>query len=271
MIRNTALITGAAAGLGKAFAEALAAKGFDMFLVDRDASGLEETASGLKTRYRIETISMIADLSDIEAMKKVATAIENIDTLEILVNNAGFGIYGPFINGELSQMIAQVQVQVCAPMVLCRAALTNMLKRHSGGIINVCSVGALTRFPNEANYCATKAYLVKLTEILQIELAETGVKVQALCPGRMRTAFCKTAQYSKGDITRIPDFMWSDVAMVVDTSLKAFDRGQLLCVPLVWTRLYAVLFGNRVIIGLLAYYRWIRRRINHYSWLKWLP
>ncbi|GIV59641.1 MAG: hypothetical protein KatS3mg043_0730 [Rhodothermaceae bacterium] len=189
---RTALITGASSGIGAGFARRLAERGYNLILVARRADRLAELAEELQTRHGIEAEGLPADLATDEGIRRVEARIVDCDTLDLLVNNAGFGTTGRFAEIDLAPQLAMIHVHVIAPVRLIRAALPGMMARGAGGIINVSSVSAFWPNAGSATYSATKAYLNAFSEALAHELRGTGVTVQALCPGFTRTEFHDT-------------------------------------------------------------------------------
>jgi short-subunit dehydrogenase len=227
--RPVALITGATAGIGKVFAERLAAKGHDLVLVARDAERLRTTATELASTHGISAETLAADLTTSDGLQRVCARIGKLAQLDMLVNNAGFGTKGKLANRPLDEQERMLALHVTAPMVLTRTALPGMLARRTGTIINVASVASWVYSPGTVNYSATKAYLRVFTQGLALELAGTGVHAQVLCPGFTRTEFHERAAIGA---TSIPGPLWLDVHDVVDASLaQAARRGPTVCVP----------------------------------------
>jgi short-subunit dehydrogenase len=227
--RSRALVTGASSGLGVAFAERLAADGNDLVLVARRREPMEELAERLRSAGgAVEVVP--ADLSDHADIAMLERRIAGDPALAYLVNNAGFGAYGPFVEADPAVLEAQITVHLTATMRLARAALPGMIARKSGAIINVASTFAFTgTIPmptrQRTNYAATKAFLTTFTELLSHELAGTGVRVQALCPGVVRTEFHSRLG---GRPEGVPILEPADV---VRASLAGLDLGEVVCLP----------------------------------------
>lgn len=228
---RTALITGASSGIGAEFARQLAARGYSPILVGRRADRLADVAAEIKAKYAITAEPLVADLEQDADVRAVAERIAGLPALDLLVNNAGFGIGRPFAEADLAGQLAMLKVHVVAPNHLARAALPGMIARGSGGIINVASLMAFMAVPTNVNYCATKAYLTTFSRALAAEVRRSGVKVQALCPGLTITEFHGRSAQSGTDHERFPRFAWSSAQTVVAASLRALDRGQVICVP----------------------------------------
>jgi short-subunit dehydrogenase len=227
--RLLALVTGATAGIGRVFAQRLAASGHDLIIVARDAVRLEALADELTLQHGVHVDVLVADLARDDGMRRVADRIAQESRLAVLVNNAGFGTKGRLANRPVAEQATMLELHVMAPMVHTRAALPGMIERGRGWIINVSSVASFTYSAGNANYCATKAYERVFTEALALELAGTGVRVQALCPGFTHTEFHGRAGMDKSGI---PGFLWLDVNRVVDESLAQIAAdGATVCIP----------------------------------------
>jgi len=227
-MRPLGLVTGATAGIGKVFAERLAARGHDLILVARDAARLELVAAQLRTRHGTEVEAVPTDLSRDDEIERLAARIGSGPPLAILVNNAGFGTKGTLARTDPRSQTAMLHLHTLAPMRLSQAALPGMLARGSGAIVNVSSVASFIYTPGNTNYSATKAYLTVFSEGLAGEVASAGVQVQALCPGFTRTRFQERAGV---DPETVPGFAWMTAEAVVDASLASLARGELVCVP----------------------------------------
>lgn len=228
--RPLACITGASAGLGKVFAEQLAERGFDLLLVARDEARLRALGDALSLQYGITATAHVADLSRDDGMRGLAENLSKQERLMVLVNNAGFGTKGKFNNRPVAEQATMLELHVMAPMLLCRAAIPGMIARREGIIITVASVASFTASMGNVNYCATKAYQRVFMEGLAMELAGTGVKVQALCPGFTHTEFHDRMQIDK--TKGIPSWAWLDAGDVVRDSLdNAFGNGKTVVIP----------------------------------------
>lgn len=227
---KTALITGASAGLGAEFARQLAALGYHLILTARRQERLQALADELGAQYGVRIEVLPADLSDPDSIELAAAKIRATPDLELLVNNAGFSVSDRFSDGSLEKHLDMIRVHVLASVCLAHAALPAMQSRRRGGIINVASAAAF--FPaGNATYTATKAYLVNFSQALQIELLDSGVHVQALCPGFTYTEFHDTPELQAFSRTSIPSFFWLKSEKVVRDSLKDLRRGKVVCVP----------------------------------------
>jgi len=222
----TALITGATAGIGNAFARRLAAEGQSLVLVARDAARLDEVAKELRERHRVEVEVLAADLSDRGELERVAERLRDGDRpVEILVSNAGFGVTGPFLRRDVAEEERMLDVMARAVLVLTRAAAPGMVARGRGAIVTVSSVAG---FLHGGSYSAAKAWATVFTASLAGELAGTGVTATALCPGFVRTEFHGRAGM---DLSHLPDWSWLDADRLVADCLADVRRGRAVSVP----------------------------------------
>jgi short-subunit dehydrogenase len=228
-VRPVALVTGATAGLGRVFARKFAARGHDLIVVARDSVRLEQLADELTLQHGVHVEVLAADLSRDDGMRRVADRIAQEPRLAVLVNNAGFGTRGKLVTRPVAEQATMLELHMVAPMLHTRAALPGMIERRKGWIINVSSVASFTYSAGNANYCATKAYQRVFSEALSLELADTGVQVQALCPGFTHTEFHERAGIDK---TKMPAWLWMDADRVVDESIAQLEaRGPVVCIP----------------------------------------
>jgi short-subunit dehydrogenase len=237
---HPALVTGASAGIGAAFARRLARDGHDLILVARNRERLEKMARRLTHDYNIAVEPLPADLTDVAELRVVEELVGAHGGLDLLVNNAGFGTVGSFHTLDTEQEEREIRLNVVALVRLARAALPGMVKRRRGAVINVSSMAGLAPTPYNATYGATKAFVNSFTEALYEELRGTGVRVQALCPGFTRTEFQERAGI---DVSNVPSFAWMSAEAVVDASLDALRSGTVVCVPGVANRLVATVSG----------------------------
>ncbi|WP_369069840.1 SDR family NAD(P)-dependent oxidoreductase [Kineococcus terrestris] len=228
--RPTALVTGATAGLGAGFARALAARGHDLVLVARDTERLESTAAQLRTRYGAGVEVLRADLSDREQLRAVADRVADpARPVDVLVNNAGFGLKQRFVDGVPADHERMFDVLCRAVMVLSRAATGAMVPRGRGHVLNVGSVAGLV--PGGGHYSAAKAYVIVLTETLAGELRGTGVSATVVEPGYVRTEFHTRSGMRRGGRSGLTDRIWLDVDDVVDAALDDLFAGRPVSVP----------------------------------------
>jgi short-subunit dehydrogenase len=188
--RKTALITGASGGIGYELSKLFAADGYGLVLVARSQEKLEQTATELSQGYGVNLMSLAMDLSDPAAPPEIYAALQAQSIrIDVLVNNAGFGVHGPFSQTDWAEELAMLHVNVVALTRLTKLLLPGMLERGWGRILNVGSTGSFAPAPLMAVYGASKAYVLSFSEALGEELRGTGVSVTALCPGVTRTGF----------------------------------------------------------------------------------
>ena len=221
-----ALVTGPTSGIGRSFARALAARGHDLVLVARNEDRLAETADELRSTYGIAVEVLPADLVDRAQLAKVeARLADRGEPVRLLVNNAGFGLRGRFLDNDLAQEQAQLDVLVTAVMRLTHAALGSMLAEGRGQIVNVSSMAG---FLQRGSYSAAKSYVTKLSQWAHHEYAGQGVQVMAVCPGFVRTEF---HQRLGSDTDSAPRLLWLDPDRVVAEALVDLDAGKALSIP----------------------------------------
>jgi short-subunit dehydrogenase len=227
--RPLAVVTGASAGIGKVFCERLAGQGYDLIVAARNAGRLESLRAELEQRYGVAVEVFPADLTIDTDVSLLAERLTRSPRLALLVNNAGFGTRGRLADASPAVQESMLRLHVIAPMRLTQAALPVLLRNRQGAILNVSSIASFIYSAGNVNYCATKAYLTTFSEGLAAELRGTGVKVQALCPGFTRSEF---HQRMDADMSELPRWMWMSAASVVDTSLRALERGRpVVCIP----------------------------------------
>ena len=183
-----ALITGASSGIGKDIAKVLSQKGYELILVSREKQKLEETAKELNTKTQI----IATDLSKEENCKKI---YEQVPEIDLLVNNAGFGDCGKFVDTDLDKEIKMINTNITAYHILTKLYLKEFQKKNKGQILNVASIAGFMPGPLMSTYYATKSYVVRLSEGIREELKKekSNVKISILCPGPVATNFSKVA------------------------------------------------------------------------------
>lgn len=223
---TTALITGSTAGIGAAFARRLAADGHDLVLMARDLGRLREQATELHDRHGIEAGVLSADLSEDAGIKAVAGRLgDRKNPVDLLVNNAGFGNKGRYLEISMADELRMLKVHCEAVLRLTTAAVEAMRERERGGVVNVASVAA---FVPHGTYGASKAWVVQFTQGAALELAGSGVRLMALCPGFVRTEFHERAGMRTENV---PGWMWLDADKVAETALTDLARGKTLSIP----------------------------------------
>ena len=219
-----ALVTGASVGIGESFTRLLAKQGYNIALVARDEVRLHERADSLREKFGVQTFVLVADLATDAGCKVVEDYISTYP-IEVLINNAGFGIKYPFTMSALQAEQDLLDVLVRTPMRLMHVILPGMKERNSGTIINVSSVAS---FIAGGTYSAAKSYLTVLTEAVNTEVKGTNIKVSALCPGFTRTEF---HQRGKMKMSGLPDFMWLNSDKLVEQSWKDAQANKPVSIP----------------------------------------
>ncbi len=226
----TALVTGASSGIGLELAMLLAKDRHDLVLVARGRDRLDSVARGLTGEFGVAATVLTADLTDPSAPIDIALALaEQKLSIDVLVNNAGFGVYGFFAQTPLEKELAMIQVHITALTHLTKLLLPGMLERRRGRILNVASTAAFQPGPLMAVYYATKAYVLSFSEALANETAGTGVTVTALCPGPTITEFQKQAGLEMTRLFKSPLVM--DAPTVARAGYEGMMRGKRVVVP----------------------------------------
>jgi len=224
-----ALITGASSGIGAEFTRQLAEQGFDLILVARRRDRLETISQKLSKLYHIKAEILIADLSKLKDIEKVTSKILDTDDIDVLINNAGYGIITPFLDRENIQNADMINVHYTSPVMFCHSAIQGMKKRNRGVIINNASMSVITR--TNVMYSSTKAALTIFSEILISEVRGRGIYIQALCPGFTYSEFHDTdsmSGFSREKYSKVP---WMSAEEVVTLSLKAINNRDVIFIP----------------------------------------
>lgn len=183
-----AIITGASSGIGKALAFELARNDFNLFLTARNETALTKIADECRNKFNIKTEILSADLADPDSINNLIAAISN-KQFDVLVNNAGFGVRGDFVETDLDEELKMLNVQIAAMLKLTKAVLPQMTRRKSGKILNVASVYSFAPVPKQSVYSAAKSFILNFSRALQNEVKNSGVSVTVLCPGITQTEF----------------------------------------------------------------------------------
>ncbi|MEJ0087957.1 MAG: SDR family oxidoreductase [Pseudomonadota bacterium] len=232
-----AIVTGASSGLGRGIAARLAQRGMSLVLTGRNQTRLEDAA--LHIRRDTPQVAVETVVADLATAAGISALLERVGDrpVEVLVNNAGFGSYGPFAEANADHEATEIAVDVNAVVALARAFLPGMLARHSGGILNVASTIAFQPAPFQAVYGASKAFVLSFSEALWAEARPAGVAVTALCPGPTRTGFVDALGADVGH-TAIYRRL-ADPGPVISAGLRGLDRGRAVVIPGLRNRLMA--------------------------------
>ncbi|HZR13011.1 MAG TPA: SDR family oxidoreductase [Acidimicrobiia bacterium] len=236
---TTSVVTGASAGIGAAFARALAARGDDLVLVARSRARLDDLAAALIRDHGVGVEVLPADLTDAADLARVEARVgDRARPVDLLVNNAGFGTAGSFDALPVEREDEEVRLNVLAVVRLTHAALDGMTTRGDGAIVNVSSVAGYQPNPGMATYGATKAFVSSFTQAVHEEVRSRGVHVMLVCPGFTRTDFQERAGVDQSDV---PGFAWMEPDRVVADALRALDARRAVCVPGALNRVAAVM------------------------------
>jgi uncharacterized protein len=244
---GTALVTGAAHGIGAAFARQLAARQKRLILVDKDETALAAMPEALARFGPAEVEPLAANLARTEDQDRVVERIGREEELCLLVNNAGFGDPEWFEDQNAQVQCDMLQVHVVSMVRFCRAALPAMVRAGQGDIINVAAMAADLAVPGNVMYGSTKGFQRSFSEILRVECAPSGVNVQLLCPGYTHTSFHDTPSYKESDLGRVPRWMWSPPEAVAAASLRALTRRKFLCVPGLYNQVIGFFLRSRLV------------------------
>lgn len=236
----TALVTGATSGIGLAIAHELAGRGHDLVIVARRPEELDRIAAELATRHSVRVHPIALDLSAPDAADRLsATLPDDYRPIDVLVNNAGFAQFGPFVDADPEAESAMLQLNVLALTRLTRLLLPGMVERGAGRILNVASTAAFLPGPGMAVYYATKAYVLSFSEALAEEIRGTGATVTVLCPGPTRTGFQARAEMEESRLVKGKRIM--DPKTVARIGVDAALHGDPLAIPGIMNRIQTLL------------------------------
>jgi uncharacterized protein len=227
---STALVTGASAGIGEAIARELAARGQNLTLTARREDRLTKLAAELHEGHGVRVGSVACDLGEASERDRLAARITELGLeVEVLVNNAGFGYVGDFVDGERERQVEMVRLNCEAVVDLTARYLPLMVGRGRGNVINIASTGAFQPMPKSATYGATKAFVLSHSEAVHHELRGTGVTLTAVCPGPVRTEFVEAAAIEGAEDT--PGFIWMTAEDIARHAVDAAEAGKRAIVP----------------------------------------
>lgn len=223
---KTALVTGASSGIGKAFAELLAAKGYTVVLTARRSDRLDALATELREKYQVAAHTIVADLAQPDASAGIAAELAARGlTIDLLVNNAGYGVPGSYVNVAWADHQRFMQVMVTAVLDLTYRLLPGMLERRWGRIINIASVAGMVSAPaGHTLYGASKSFLIRFSEALSSENAANGVNVTAVCPGFTWSEFHDVTG-TRDKMNRVPGLLWLKADDVARDGYEAVMKG----------------------------------------------
>lgn len=228
--KPVALVAGASSGLGYEFAKLLAADGYDLVLVARSREKLAALAHALEEKHKVTATPLVCDLSQVQAAEEIAQVLEADNRpLRVVINNAGFGLWGNYWEQPIEQLQSLLQVNVVALAMLTRRLLPLMLPHKKGRIMNVASTAAFQPGPLLAAYFASKAFVLHLSEAIDDELRGTGITVTAFCPGPTETGFSDAAQMAESRLFKSNRVMAADV--VARIGYRDMQAGKRLSIP----------------------------------------
>lgn len=236
--RATALITGASTGIGLEFAKRFAKDGYHLVLVARNRERLEEVAASITSQQPISVHVIGMDLSEVDAPQRLYDLVLGMDVhLDVLVNNAGFGMFGEFAQTDRVTELKMIDLNVRALTDLTKLFLPSMIEKGSGSILNIASTAAFQPGPLMAVYYATKAYVLSFSEALANELKGTGITISAFCPGPTATEFQERANMNASRL----QLLQMDVTMAVNIGYRGFKQRRTIIIPGFRNRLLVML------------------------------
>lgn len=228
MIKGKALITGASTGIGAIYADRLAKRGYDLVLVARDEANLNKVADKIKADYKVEIEVISADLTIPKELKHIENLLRSDSSISLLVNNAGLGAVTKLAESDIDQIETMISLNVIALTRLSAAITPSLIARGNGAIINIASIVALAPELLNGAYSGSKAYVVNFTQSMQHELADKGIRVQAVLPGAIDTPFWDKSGLP---VHNLPTEMVMGPETLVDAALAGFDLGEVITIP----------------------------------------
>ena len=254
-MNKTVLITGASGGIGYELSKVFSKNGYNLVLVSRNKQRLEVVAKEMEKQYGIQAKVIRKDLSKSSAPQELYDdMVANGIDIDVLVNNAGFGINGKFTGFSADKHMELIQLNITSLTLLCKLFGTDMVKRRSGSILNVASTAAFQAGPLMSTYYASKAYVLLLSEALNNELAQDGVNVTVLCPGPTHTEFAVRADMSSTKIANVPWVM--SATEVAEIGFSGLMKGKNIVIPGLMNKLlaFSVRFTPRSVMTLIIRY-----------------
>jgi short-subunit dehydrogenase len=228
---SSCLVTGASSGIGADIARSLARRGHGSVLVARRTERLQELAEELRAQHRVRAETIACDLADPGARDGLPGRLAELGlTVEVLINNAGFGSGGQFYRLDQARELEMVRLNVDTVVALCGRYVPAMVERGRGAVLNVASTAAFQPLPRQATYAATKAFVLAFTDGLHADLQGTGVTATCLCPGPVKTEFAETAGIDEA-ASGLPEVFWTESDYVAEEAVRALERGRRVVVP----------------------------------------
>lgn len=223
-MEKIAVITGATSGIGKEFSRSLAKKGYSLILLGRREQILKEVANDIEKEFKVKVDINILDITNKNDLDIFIDKVSKYSNIEFLINNAGHGAENSFTKDNIENQIEMIDVHVVATVKLTYAIANIMKKNKKGYIINLSSLASFNAFPTSGMYCGTKSFLTRFSECLALELLESNIKVQALCPGFTRTDFHEKLEMDENKLKNKGLIRWMMPEEVVDISLKNIEK-----------------------------------------------
>lgn len=236
-----AFITGATSGIGAVFARRFAREGYNLIITGRRKAIIQHLADDISKSYNVNVEVVIAELSNDDETDRLVNKIKDNENIEVLVNNAGFGIGELFDEDIIKKQENMVKVHIISTMKFINAVIPNMIRKKSGIIINVSSIASFLPLSGNGVYSGTKAFLNNFSESLYLKLKDRGISVQCLCPGFTRTDFHKRMGYSDKDLKNRGIVRWMSAEDVVEYSIKCLKKNRVICIPGFWNRMIVLI------------------------------
>ncbi|MFX0029573.1 MAG: SDR family NAD(P)-dependent oxidoreductase [Candidatus Hermodarchaeota archaeon] len=228
---GAALITGASSGIGAEFARQLASQGFDLILIARRQDKLESLSKQLQEEFSVLAEVFIGDLSNMDDNNKIVSKIKETNRLDVLINNAGYGINNTFLQIDIAEHINMINVHFTSAVMFCHASIPGMIKRKRGVIINTSSTAAINKSLMSVMYTSTKSALTVFCEVLQEKVKNFNIFIQSLCPGFTYSEFHDTDSMRGFQRSWFPEESWMTSEEVVRKSLDAVKTGNVIFIP----------------------------------------
>ena len=250
-----AIITGATSGIGAEFARQLAGQGYNLIISGRRREVIEKVARDIEAVYGVQVQVVIVDFLIEAEIKEFIRVIRQADKIEVLINNAGFGLEEPFYEDTYEHQEGMIRVHVQALTAITHAVIPKLIANGKGSIINVSSMAPMIATPSSPLYAGTKAYINSFSESLYISLMPHHIKVQALCPGFTKTDFHAKLGWSDDQRKNAGVFRWMEAEKVVRLSLKAIRKNKVIFIPGLLNKLFIILiYLLRALPGGLFYF-----------------